>query len=525
MTRFIGPDPSTRTATRYIGATRQFEALAGRTATVYTDSAGTQLAAISAYNSDTPDTPGASITGSVVRVETDSKFPLFWFPDGVYVLWAVFRNGYKVRLTADVMARLTSRLDMVSKSETDSSGSAEVLRLHFAAGAGKTGNSSKAAVAFFDDSIDETQSQVWLQAHNYLHWYNAFSFAAAAVNTSTDRITATLHGLPSTPSTGWRGQFTTTGTLPGGLSLATNYYVARVDNNTVRVYSDAAGTQSVDLTSQGSGTHTFTPDNTFFNNQHRHFSVEVSNSDLATKNTRFSIPWGYDTTEIGFFQSNVNVNSGKVRITGGAGSYRQLQFANTLSDNLVPDGTEGRWSVQADSTAESGSNVGSNFRITRHTDAGVAVDAPLFIKRSNGFVGIGGQASPQNALDVGAGSGTVGARVNRGSNASTFASFVLATSDTDRWNIQMRNDSTNDLHIRNAAQGVTGILVEDRATAPNISLLTSTKSYGGGVGVVYVPNASTVPTTNPAGGGVLYAEGGALKWRSAAGTVTVVGAA
>lgn len=45
---------------------------------------------------------------------------------------------------------------------------------------------------------------------------------------------------------------------------------------------------------------------------------------------------------------------------------------------------------------------------------------------------------------------------------------------------------------------------------------------GGGVLVVPIGNATTVPTTNPANGGVLYAEGGALKWRGSGGTVTVV---
>ena len=38
-------------------------------------------------------------------------------------------------------------------------------------------------------------------------------------------------------------------------------------------------------------------------------------------------------------------------------------------------------------------------------------------------------------------------------------------------------------------------------------------------------NAQTVPTTNPTGGGILYAEAGALKWRGSSGTVTTIAAA
>ena len=38
-------------------------------------------------------------------------------------------------------------------------------------------------------------------------------------------------------------------------------------------------------------------------------------------------------------------------------------------------------------------------------------------------------------------------------------------------------------------------------------------------------NAQTVPTTNPTGGGILYSEAGALKWRGSSGTVTTIAAA
>jgi hypothetical protein len=41
---------------------------------------------------------------------------------------------------------------------------------------------------------------------------------------------------------------------------------------------------------------------------------------------------------------------------------------------------------------------------------------------------------------------------------------------------------------------------------------------GGASGaVVAIPNARVVPSANPAGGGVLYAQAGAMKWRSSTG--------
>jgi len=46
--------------------------------------------------------------------------------------------------------------------------------------------------------------------------------------------------------------------------------------------------------------------------------------------------------------------------------------------------------------------------------------------------------------------------------------------------------------------------------------------FGGGVKVIGIANATTVPTTDPSGGGVLYCEGGALKYRGSSGTVTTI---
>jgi hypothetical protein len=43
-----------------------------------------------------------------------------------------------------------------------------------------------------------------------------------------------------------------------------------------------------------------------------------------------------------------------------------------------------------------------------------------------------------------------------------------------------------------------------------------------GQGVVYMANAAVVPASNPTGGGVLYVEGGALKYRGSGGTVTTI---
>jgi len=63
--------------------------------------------------------------------------------------------------------------------------------------------------------------------------------------------------------TGTAVQMTTTGTLPGGLSLATTYYLRNADSDTYGVFptfTDAQNdTNRITLTDDGSGTHTVTP--------------------------------------------------------------------------------------------------------------------------------------------------------------------------------------------------------------------------------------------------------------------------
>jgi len=59
----------------------------------------------------------------------------------------------------------------------------------------------------------------------------------------------------------------------------------------------------------------------------------------------------------------------------------------------------------------------------------------------------------------------------------------------------------------------------------NVQIGATTGVYGGGTGVIGITNASGTPTSNPTGGGILYVEAGALKYRGSSGTITTLGAA
>lgn len=81
------------------------------------------------------------------------------------------------------------------------------------------------------------------------------SIAVSAVDTSTERLTVTAHGLTS----GAAVQFITTGSLPGGLTAGVTYFARVIDADTIEVYTTFAGataasgtTDRVNLTSAGS---------------------------------------------------------------------------------------------------------------------------------------------------------------------------------------------------------------------------------------------------------------------------------
>lgn len=106
MARLLGPDLARRTVTQISGGT--IYDFSGRAAVAYLDEALTQPASIATYNSATPTTPGAVITGSkVILSARGSQLPLFWFPDGVDTLYVqVDGLSHPWTVTADVDARL-----------------------------------------------------------------------------------------------------------------------------------------------------------------------------------------------------------------------------------------------------------------------------------------------------------------------------------------------------------------------------------------------------------------------------------
>jgi hypothetical protein len=116
------------------------------------------------------------------------------------------------------------------------------------------------------------------------------------------------------------------------------------------------------------------------------------------------------------FTTGATVSGSNLTITAAAGAAKNL---------TMQSGGLNRWAVTSESTAESGSNAGSNFLLSRYNDAGTYIDSPIQIIRSNGGVAARGTNTNDSAP-----AGYIGeySTVSTGSIGLTSATFTGLTS-------------------------------------------------------------------------------------------------
>jgi len=147
---------------------------------------------------------------------------------------------------------------------------------------------------------------------------------------------------------------------------------------------------------------------------------------------------------------------------------------------------------------------------------------------AGGNVGIGAPppTAPASVLHVQtAAAGTAGL-VTRITGNTGSVEIRPKSNDDDNNQLVQADDQAIIFHAGSAGSGNLVIAPWASATsgirmtgAGNIGFGTADQ-FGGGTKVLGIANATAVPTTNPTGGGVLYVENGALKYRGSTGTVT-----
>jgi hypothetical protein len=117
-----------------------------------------------------------------------------------------------------------------------------------------------------------------------------------------------------------------------------------------------------------------------------------------------------------------NTPLGILHLKTAAATTRMVIDGGTSQSKIITYRTNGlqRFGLYTDNTAESGSNVGSDFKIRAYSDAGSLLTTPLFIKRSTGNIGINSTTATSKLVIKGAGttSGTSSLNVTDSSDNS-----------------------------------------------------------------------------------------------------------
>jgi hypothetical protein len=146
---------------------------------------------------------------------------------------------------------------------------------------------------------------------------------------------------------------------------------------------------------------------------------------------------------------------------------------------------------------------------------------------SSGNVGIGTNA-PITLLDVFSSTGSTIMARDSSDAFGTTSKLILGRLEGLR-NIELRSVARRSVNTAGRSRDLEIWQDNDGTLQQNVIFkfngnvgIGTTNQFGSGVKVIGIANATTVPTTNPTGGGVLYVEAGALKFRGSSGTVTTI---
>jgi hypothetical protein len=138
-----------------------------------------------------------------------------------------------------------------------------------------------------------------------------------------------------------------------------------------------------------------------------------------------------------FLNRNTTLNFANAQLTIASGSGSSTLALNGQAagnrDILFQSAGSLRWVIRADTTAESGSNAGSNLFIRAYTDAGALIDNAMSIVRAaGGTINMARPVSVTGVLTVGDGTSAV---LQMSGAAGTARSIRFRSAGVDRWYI------------------------------------------------------------------------------------------
>jgi hypothetical protein len=272
----------------------------------------------------------------------------------------------------------------------------------------------------------------------------------------------------------------------------------------------------------------------YFGQANYSFTIDAGTGTFTLLSNSHNFMSGNGATSYATISSSGLVLSNGPSITVGTGAPASSPSNGSIY--LRTDGSSstglytrqgGAWSaVGAGSSA-----AGSTADEIQTTDGAGAFQAATNVKAGSGYISIG--------------SGTVattGTGIRLGGTAATnrivwhdgTADRSLLTTETGGNGVIFGSQSHTCNYYGSSivvysAAGATFIYGASaerlRVEGNGVSLGGGAGSYGSGNKVVFLANATTVPTTNPTGGSIIYAEAGAAKSRGTSGTITTFGPA
>lgn len=227
----------------------------------------------------------------------------------------------------------------------------------------------------------------------------------------------------------------------------------------------------------------------------------------------------------------VQIQSSAGTVLGGRNSNAQVYTGSTLPITSTTGGatttTSGTGTV-ATITTTSNHNLAVGDLVTvagvtptgyngRFVVTAVTSTTLSYANATTGSQTVAGTVSVDSQLSITSRSAATPTLFMRMASAQTAAPFEIQTSAGVT--VSRINSSGQFLisTLNSAADSLTNILL---STNRNIQLAGNTASHGGGSAVIGISNATTIPTSNPTGGGILYVDNGYLEFRDPLGGIT-----
>lgn len=169
--------------------------------------------------------------------------------------------------------------------------------------------------------------------------------------------------------------------------------------------------------------------------------------------------------------------------------------ANT-ADLYLQAGGVTMWGVVRNNVTNSGSNVGSNFQITRYTDAGASIDNPFVITRSTGMVTMtDGIANSPISGSTGSFTTLAASSTVSGTGFSTYLASPPAIGGTAPGTGKFTTLQATSTITPSSTAGIVGTTTNDSAQAGSVGETITATGSGVAQTTTVLTNVTSVPLT------------------------------